>query len=101
MEIGDKVTVTTRHGSTFDTVERFTKTQLITDGGDRFNRHTLQRIGGGQWDFKTIRLTTEQDLIERKVSNKRIAMCRQLNSLKVSEMSLTQLNNLEAALRGF
>ena len=52
-------------------------------------------------EYRNIRLTTEQDLIERKVSNKRVAMRKHLNSLKVSKMSLTQLNNLEAALRGF
>ena len=68
---GDKVIVSgTRQPSRVATIERFTKTQIIVDGGSKFRLSDGEGVGGSVWCYSCIDQATDEAIAEIKEQEK-------------------------------
>ena len=88
IKIGDKF-CTTEENNIY-TVERLTKTQIITVGGSVFNRNTGKKLGTGEWHFEFMKELT----LESRNKIRRQNMIRYIKNL-IDAIDTLSNNDLE------
>lgn len=74
MEVGDKVIISYGLDRKIDTVARLTKTQIVLENGDRYNRTSGRLVGKSSWCGSRIREASEEELanLEKELLKKKL-----------------------------
>lgn len=80
LEVQDKVIFQGRLETSIKAIERVTKTQIILEGGSKFNRKTGERIGCGMYDYAHIKIANEDDIKKTMEEQYKKKLCHKLNN---------------------